>query len=67
MMPYVGMQPVVVQPGWQATFYIDSPLGREVIAGQYFVFAVEARDAAGKVERRTLPLIAANAGTMPPG
>ena len=63
--PYNGMQPIKVEAGWRGTFYLDMPLGREPVAGQYFVFAVEARDAAGKAERRTLPLIAKNAGTMP--
>ena len=65
IVPYNGMQPIVVEGGWRGTFYLDMPLGREPVAGQYFVFAVEARDAAGKAERRTLPLIAKNAGTMP--
>jgi hypothetical protein len=63
--PYSGMQPVVVEAGWRGTFYLDAPLGREPVQGQYFVLAVEARDASGKAERRTLPLIAKNAGTMP--
>ena len=65
MMPYNGMQPQVVQGGWKGTFYIDAPLGRETTLGQQFVLTVEARNAAGAVERRTLPLRAVNAGTMP--
>lgn len=63
--PYNAMQPLVVEPGWRGTFYLDSPLGREPVFGQYFVFAVEARDAAGKNERRTLPLRAVIGGTIP--
>ncbi|MEO6596035.1 MAG: hypothetical protein ABIP94_14900 [Planctomycetota bacterium] len=65
MLPYNAMQGVVVEGGWQGTFYIDAPLGREPALGQYFVLTVEARNTAGVAERRTLPLVAANAGTMP--
>jgi hypothetical protein len=65
MMPYNGMQPMVVDGGWSGTFYLDTPLGRDPALGQYFVLTVEARNASGAVERRTLPLVAANAGTMP--
>ncbi|HEX5052005.1 MAG TPA: hypothetical protein VFZ65_09555 [Planctomycetota bacterium] len=68
MMPYAAMKPVVVEGGWRGTFYIDAPLGRQPgpgDLGQYFVFTVEARNAGGTMERRTLPLVAANAGTMP--
>lgn len=65
MQPYGAMAPIKVEPGFRATFYLDSPLGREPVFGQFFVLAVEARDAAGTNERRTLPLRAVNAGTMP--
>jgi hypothetical protein len=65
MQPYNAQQPLVVEPGWRATFYLDSPLGREPVLGQYFVLAVEARNQAGGSDRRTLPLKAVNAGTMP--
>jgi hypothetical protein len=67
MIPYVTMQPLVVEAGWRGTFYLDAPLGREPILGQYFVLTVEARDAAGTCERRTLPLQATNAGTTRAG
>ena len=64
MQPYRAQQPLVVDAGWQATFYLDTPLGRDPVLGQYFVLSVEASDAAGTKERRTLPLRAVNAGTM---
>lgn len=64
MQPYRAQQPLVVDAGWHATFYLDSPLGRDPVLGQYFVLAVEASDATGTNERRTLPLRAVNAGTM---
>jgi len=65
MLPYVGLQPQVVEAGWRGTFYLDEPLGRAVTLGQTFVLTVEARDASGTVQRRTLPLAAMNAGTIP--
>ena len=65
MQPYNTMQKVVVENGWGATFYIDTPLGREPVLGQYFVFTVEGRNQKGDVERRSMPLMATNAGTMP--
>lgn len=62
--PYNSMQALVVEPGWRATVYLDTPLGREALLGQFFVLTVECRNSKGGVERRTLPLVAANAGTM---
>jgi hypothetical protein len=41
-------------------------VGTEPVLGQYLVLTVEARDLDGRVERRTLPLVATNAGTLPP-
>jgi hypothetical protein len=64
MQPYRSMQPFAVPAGWRATFYLDSPLGRDPVLGQYFVLAVEASDATGTNERRTLPLRAVTSGTM---
>ena len=63
--PYNSMQAIGLDAGWRGTFYLDTPLGREALLGQYFVLTVEARNSKGGVERRTLPLVAANAGTMP--
>jgi hypothetical protein len=63
--PYNTMQAVVVEPAWRATIYLDAPLGRDPIVGQFFVLTVEVRNTAGDVERRSLPLVATNAGTMP--
>ena len=65
MLPYAGLQPQVVNAGWRGTFYINEPLGRAVTLGQTFVLTVEARDAEGTVQRRTLPLAAKSAGTIP--
>jgi len=65
IIPYNSMQPLMVEAGWSGIFYLDSPLGRDPGVGQYFVLTVEARDATGAVERRSLPLRATNAGTMP--
>lgn len=63
---YICQSPVQVQPGWRAVFYLDAPFGRAPTVGQYLVFAVEARDAAGKRERRTVPLIAEVTGPTHP-
>ncbi len=65
MQPYVSMQRVVVDSGWRGTFYLDTPTGSEPQLGTYFVLSVEARNPVGDVERRSLPLIATNAGTTP--
>ncbi len=64
MLPYNSLQPLTVEPGVCATFYLDSPLGRDPVFGQFLVLSVEARDASGKKERRTLPLRAETAGTI---
>jgi hypothetical protein len=66
-LPYNSMQAMLVEHGWRAVFHLDAPLGREPVLGQYFVLTVEARDQAGRLERRSLPLVATNAGTMPRG
>lgn len=63
--PYLSMQEVEVRSGWQTTFYLDSPLGRDPVLGQYFVLVVEARDAGGRRQRHTLPLVATNSGRSP--
>lgn len=65
MLPYTAMQKVVVDAGWRGVFYLDSPLGRDPVLGTYFVFTVEGRNKSGDVERRSMPLTATNAGTMP--
>jgi hypothetical protein len=65
MMEYAALQPIVVDGGWRATFFIDEPLGREVKLGQYLVFAVEAENTTGTRARRTLPVIARRSGTVP--
>jgi hypothetical protein len=65
--PYNSMQPIAVEAGWRGTFYLDTPLGRDAMLGQFFVLTLEARNSKGGVERRTLPLVAANAGTLPAG
>ena len=65
MQPYVSMQRVLVDSGWRGTFYLDTPTGSEPQLGTYFVLTVEGRNPVGDLERRSLPLIATNAGTMP--
>lgn len=64
-LPYNSMQALTVENGWRAVFHLDTPLGREPVLGQYFVLTVEGRDASGKTERRSMPLVATNAGTLP--
>ena len=64
-LPYTCLQPLRVEPGCRGTFFLDAPLGREVVSGQSFTLILEARSQAGGVERRSLPLRAKNSGTMP--
>ena len=67
-LPYTSMQPLTIAPGWRGTIDLDLPLGRDPqqgMYGQYLVLTVEVRNAAGVCERRTLPLVATNAGTIP--
>ena len=63
--PYLCLAPVQILPGWRSVFYLDAPLGREPDLGQYLSFVIEAKDAAGKRERRMLPLVATTMGTTP--
>ena len=65
MLTYANMQRLTVEPNWRGTFYIDSPLGRDIGLGTYLVFTVEAYDKKGDVERRKMPLLATNVGTAP--
>jgi hypothetical protein len=65
MQPYATMQRVVVDTGWRCTFHLDTPLGRDPVLGTYLVLTVEGRNSAGDVERRSMPLLASNVGTMP--
>ena len=65
MQAYSAMQPLAVDGGWRATFYLDAPLGREIKLGQYLVLAVAAENSAQERRRVTLPLIAKMGGTMP--
>ena len=67
MRPYVSMQPLSIDAGWRATFYLDRPLGRDVQLGQYFVLGVECESAAGDRVRRVLPLMGRISGTVPVG
>lgn len=63
--PYTNQQSMRLEPGWRGTFYIDLPLGRPIVSGQSFTLQIEARTAAGGVDRRSLPLRAKPSGTMP--
>lgn len=65
MQSYVSMQPLMVDAGWRATFYIDRPLGRDLQLGQYFVFSTEVKNSAGELVRRVLPLVGKMSGTVP--
>jgi len=67
MRSYVSMQPLSIDAGWRATFYLDRPLGRDVQLGQYFVLGVECESAAGDRVRRVLPLMGRISGTVPVG
>jgi hypothetical protein len=58
--PYVAQKPVSVPNGSRATFYLDTPLGREPTVGQYLVLVIEARDERAGFERRLLSLVATN-------
>lgn len=65
MQPYVSMQPLTIDSGWRATFYLDQPLGRDVKLGQYFVLGTECENAAGDRVHRVLPLMGQMGGTIP--
>jgi len=60
MEPYVNFKRITVEANWRGTFYVDSPLGRDIGLGTYLVFTVEAHDKKGDVERRKMPLLATN-------
>lgn len=62
MEPYVNFKRITVDANWRGTFYVDSPLGRDIGLGTYLVFTVEAHDKKGDVERRKMPLLATNVG-----
>jgi len=62
MEPYVNLKRITVAANWRGTFYIDSPLGRDIGLGTFLVFTVEAHDTKGDIERRKMPLLATNAG-----
>lgn len=62
---YAALQPIAVEGGWRATFYLDSPLGREPQLGQYLVLVVEAANEKGEQVRRQLPVVARMSGTVP--
>lgn len=62
---YTSQQTVRLEPGWSARFFLDEPLGRPPQLGQSVVLLVEASDANGQVQRRTLPLQANRVGVTP--
>jgi hypothetical protein len=57
MASYSAMSPLELGSGWRAMFYLDSPLGREIKLGQYFVFAVEVGGADDTRQRVHLPVV----------
>lgn len=59
--PYRANEPISLQAGWRAVFFLDSPLGRDIMLGTQMQFTVETRDPdSGLHEHATLPLIATN-------
>lgn len=64
--PYLSRQGLELENGWRAIFYLDSPLGRDLVLGQQLVFEVEVEQPETKaVDRVQLPLVATN--TAQPG
>ncbi len=59
-LPYLAMQDFEIPPGGRAVFYLDSPLGRDPLLGQYFVLAIELRREGAPMMRSLLPLQATN-------
>jgi len=62
--PYKAHQEAELRSGWRAVFYLDSPLGRDLVLGQFFLFTIDV--GAGAIrERRTLALMATNVPPPP--
>lgn len=59
--PYLSRQNLELDNGWRAIFYLDSPLGRDLVLGQQLVFEVEVEQVEAKiVDRAQIPLVATN-------
>lgn len=59
--PYRANDRIELRPGWRAVFFLDSPLGRELVLGQQVMFTIQTHDAAtGLHDHITLPLVATN-------
>lgn len=59
--PYRANDAVELRPGWRAVFFLDSPLGRDLVLGQQVMFNIQTRDpATGLHDHITLPLVATN-------
>jgi hypothetical protein len=65
MQAYTSRQPMTIDGGWRATFYLDRPLGREPKLGQYFVLTTRLESQDGEVVRRSLPVVAKLGGIVP--
>lgn len=64
--PYLSRQNLDLDNGWRAIFYLDSPLGRDMVLGQQLVFEVEVEQPEAKVvDRAQIPLVATNTGQAP--
>lgn len=64
--PYLSRQGLELENNWRAIFYLDSPLGRELVLGQQLVFEVEVEQPDKQtVDRVQIPLVATN--TAQPG
>ncbi len=61
--PYLSRQSLELENGWRAIYYLDSPLGRDLVLGQQLVFEVEVEQPESKsVDRVQIPLVATNTG-----
>lgn len=59
--PYRANDAVELRPSWRAVFFLDSPLGRDLVLGQQVMFHIQTRDpATGLHDHITLPLVATN-------
>ncbi|GAB4148492.1 MAG: hypothetical protein Fur0037_16820 [Planctomycetota bacterium] len=64
--PYRANDPLALDSGWRAVFFLDSPTGRDIVLGQQILLLIETRDAAtGLHDHLTLPLVATNAPPVP--
>ena len=56
--PFLPAQSIELEAQQRAVFYVDCPLGREPVLGEYAVLVIEIEPRGGPMERRLLPLAA---------